>query len=345
MYKILSIDGGGIRGVIPAVVLNHLEAEVGKPTHKMFDLIVGTSTGGILAALLTAPHGCDANCPADCDDTAKYSAEQILDFYKQHGKEIFSRSWNERIARWWRRSHDHQPLERLLAEHLGDAQLSQCLAEIVVTSYDLERRDTYFFKSSKARTEPDRDHYLAHVARATSAGPTYFEPAVVQGLGEHETSRVLIDGGVFANNPGMCAWAEAVSEGHDPDVLVLVSLGTGSAAEPIHHRKAKGWGLAGWARPIVSVLMDGTADAVDYQLKQLMRRCRCEVPVDREGDEQDPCRSVEACRRRYFRLDTERKERISMNDPSKIGKLMDKAQQILNKQEHELSRVIALLGH
>ncbi len=197
MFNVLSIDGGGIRGVIPAVLLKHIEEKVGKRVADIFDLIVGTSTGGILAAGLTVPKR---------DGTPKFSAEDMLALYADRGREIFDRSF-------WRgitsaggaldEQYDHKPLEKILKEYLGDSTLKDCIVPIVLTSYDIEKRQPYFFKTRRAREKKDRNHYLRDAARATSAAPTYFEPTVTASLASKSTRRVLIDGGVFVNNPGM----------------------------------------------------------------------------------------------------------------------------------------------
>ncbi len=163
MIKVLSIDGGGIRGVIPAVILQHIEAEAGKPISELFDMIVGTSTGGILA--------CGLAMPGD-DGKPKFSTSDMLALYVDRGKDIFHRSfWRgvTSLAGTTDESYSHEPLENLLKQYLGDATLDQCLTPIVVTSYDIERREPYFFKTTQAREvkNKDRNHYLRDAARAT----------------------------------------------------------------------------------------------------------------------------------------------------------------------------------
>jgi predicted acylesterase/phospholipase RssA len=141
-----------------------------------------------------------------------------------------------------------------------------------VTSYDIERRQPYFFKSFKAREEPDtRDCPMWQAARATSAAPTYFEPFKLE-TGDRLEYRVLVDGGVFANNPALCAYAEAQSlnrGSHDEEYLVL-SLGTGELTRRFRYEDAKDWGLIGWARPVLDLVFDGVSDAVDYQMRKLL---------------------------------------------------------------------------
>ncbi len=330
MYKVLSIDGGGIRGVIPAVILKHLEEKTGKQIAEMFDLIVGTSTGGILAAGLTVPDG--------NGQSAKHLAKNLLELYTNRGSEIFKRPlWQKTpifgpviggVSHALEEKYDHKPLEGILYGYLGDITLKNCLKPVVVTSYDIEQRKPYFFKTSHAKKDDDRNHYLKDAARATSAAPTYFEPAVVNSLAEKPTRRVLVDGGVFVNNPAMCAYVEAVSLKDESKDIVIVSLGTGIAERKIYYEEAKDWGLASWARPIISVMMDGSSDATDYHLCHLL-------PNSTTGDQQ-----------RYFRFDT--KLNVGFDDldetsKSNIKLLKEKAEQIINEQGDELSRLIDLL--
>jgi len=266
LIKVLSIDGGGIRGIIPAMVLNVIERAAEKPICQLFDLIAGTSTGGILALGLTKPNPDDPTQP-------HYPAEKLIDIYEQEGPTIFSRSVWHKLHSAWNLSDEKYPslgIEGVLKDYFEDALLSQALTELVVPSYEIEDRNCFFFKRSKARAKPsDEDFLMRQVARSTSAAPTYFEPCRLAGGGE-KPYLALIDGGVFANNPAMCALAEAmVIYGRDNDFLV-VSLGTGQLTRRLEYQEAKDWGLAGWAQNIINIIFDGVQDTVDYQLKQLL---------------------------------------------------------------------------
>ena len=323
MFNILSIDGGGIRGVIPAALLTHLESATGKPIAKLFDLIVGTSTGGILAAGLAAPG---------TGGRPKFSAADMLALYVERGREIFDRSlWDgvTSLGGIGDEKYDEAPLEKLLAAYLGEATLADCLTPVVLTSYDIERREPYFFKTRRAKEKKDRNHLLRDAARATSAAPTYFEPELVKSLAKKPTRRALIDGGVFVNNPGMSAFAEAVAMGQAPDDMLMVSLGTGVATRKIPFDDAKDWGLLGWVRPVISIMMDGEADAADYQLRQLL-------PDAGAGDGQ-----------RYFRFDTRLDLALDDMDAAAAGNIANlrrEAAEIVAEQADELARLIGLLG-
>jgi uncharacterized protein len=266
LIKVLSIDGGGIRGIIPAMVLGAIEKATGKRICQLFDLISGTSTGGILALGLTKPDPHNPTQP-------QYKASDLQKIYEDQGQTIFPRDiWNKLHSIWnlVEEKYSSDGIDEVLLEYFGEALLSQALTELVIPSYEIEKRDCFFFKSRKAKATPlTHDYLMRQVARATSAAPTYFEPCRLAD-GDEKPYWALVDGGVFANNPAMCGYAEALAiYGPDQDYLV-VSLGTGQLTRPIPYDSAKDWGLAGWAQNILSVIFDGVQDTVDYQLSQLL---------------------------------------------------------------------------
>lgn len=322
MKRILAIDGGGIRGVIPGCLLTHIEEKTGKAISDCFDLIVGTSTGGILAAGLTVGDG---------RGKPKFSAAEMLSLYTDEGGKIFERSFWKGVTSVFGtldEKYDEKPLERILKKKLANSTLKDTLKPVVITSYDIERREPYLFKTRRAKEKADRNHYLRDAARATSAAPTYFEPEVVASLAQRPTKRALVDGGVFVNNPAMCAYSEAVRMGFDAKDLLLVSLGTGIATRKIPFEDAKDWGLAGWVRPIISVMMDGQADAAHFHLQDLL-------PDVTKGEAQ-----------RYFRFDidlTEALDDMDAANAANITALKNEADRILKKQKNEMNRLIALL--
>ena len=260
--KILSIDGGGIRGLIPALILQEIERRTGRPIHELFDLIVGTSTGGILALGLTKPR-------------KPLSAETLVFLYRDEGATIFNQSLVKRV-----RSLDGIVDERYLEDHLeeilmrlfGAAQLKNARRDLIITAYDIERRTPYLFKSPQARLDPARNHLSRDIARATSAAPTYFDPLLMDGKrwSQEAGRHVLIDGGVFANNPTMIALSEALALGVPRSEILLCSLGTGQHSLPFPYDEAKDWGMLEWVRPVLSVMMDGMSDSANYHAVQLL---------------------------------------------------------------------------
>jgi patatin-like phospholipase/acyl hydrolase len=273
--RVLSIDGGGIRGIIPAVALADLEERAGRPVSELFDLIAGTSTGGILALALTRPGP---------DGRPAWSAAKLVELYEQEGPHIFSRPLGQTIRSVGGLIDEKYPsggLEAALERYLGQTRLSEALADVLVTAYDTERRRPFFFKSAAARTEPGRDFPMAGAARSTAAAPTYFEPYRLEAQPPAEYFS-LVDGGVFATNPAMCAFAE-VARHHPGAEVVLLSLGTGQLTRSLPYDEVKDWGLVEWARPILDVVFDGVSDTVDYQLDQLLgdgRYWRLQVALD-----------------------------------------------------------------
>ena len=256
------------------------------PTAKLFDLIAGVSTGGILALGLTKPCNQEED---QAERVPKYTAEDLVGLYEKKGKRIFSRSVWHRIRSGWGVTEERYPakgIESVLQKYLGETRLREALTEVLIPSYHLkgQRSDQKgghprFFKSRKARDESEEakkeNFTMWHVARATSAAPTYFEPF-----------ERLVDGGIFANNPAMCAYAEALYMWKDADIL-LVSLGTGELTRRIQYERADGWGIIEWIRPLFRIIFDGASDTVNYQLEQmpLTAYYRFQPKLDNEGSD------------------------------------------------------------
>jgi len=264
-YRVLALDGGGIRGLIPAEVLRHIESHT-RPISESFDLIAGTSTGGILALGLTKP---------DNSGKPQFSAGDMCDLYLKEGATIFPHSIFQDLKTLHGLTdarYPSAPIEKILAEHFGETMLSKALTEVVVPSYDLTAPGPFFFKREYAANEgEDWDVPMALAARATSAAPTYFDPAVLASADGH-ADHALVDGGTFANNPTLSGYVDALRLKKVPRIVV-VSIGTGrppqtpgSGPIPIESAKAADFGLARWARPILEVVLDGVPKAVEYQM-------------------------------------------------------------------------------
>ncbi len=259
--RILAIDGGGIRGLIPALVLAELERRTGRRAAELFDLVAGTSTGALLACGLVRPS------PA--------SAGELAEAYVSEGPRIFGRSLLKRVfsvGGLVDERYDDDGLVGALERHLGDTRLSAATTGLLVTAYDIERRVALFFRSSRARTDPSQDFSLVEVARASAAAPTYFEPGRAGG-------RALIDGAVFAANPSLVACVD-----REDEVSLLVSLGTGKSDEPIPFERARWWGQLEWARPLLDVVLDGAAETTEFAVARLLRDRYVRLqPALREG--------------------------------------------------------------
>ncbi len=287
--RMLSIDGGGIRGIIPARILVHIEQEIQSITKnkeakigEYFDMISGTSTGGILACLYLTP--------AEAGTTkAKYSAQQALDLYVKNGSKIFARNFWNRVKNYkiWNEQYPADNLQKLLDQYFGDTLLSQLIRPCLITSYDLHNRRAAFFNSTDARTRYGdvKDFKVSSITRATSAAPTYFEPAQIKSLGGSRFN--LIDGGVFVNNPALCAYSEARSTEFSKDRFMRnqfklekpdnptakdmyhVSIGTGSESRKIEFDEVENAGLIGWLPKLIDIMMSGNSETVDYHLQKI----------------------------------------------------------------------------
>ncbi len=292
LVTILSIDGGGIRGVIPAMVLQRLEELTGRPAAKMFDLISGTSTGGVMTLLLTKPKPGAHNEPI-------YSAKDIVELYVKHGKEMFRRSLFYKIASldgWLLPKYPEKSVRTTLQGYLDEgerAQLKDAVTDVLLTSYDIERRRAFFFRKCDALVNPHLNFYMSDAARGTSAAPTFFPTVKITSVDDSE-SYCLIDGGLVANNPSNLAIAEAISlHGHQTHPLVL-SLGTGDYEAAIPFAKARRWGLLGWMPGILDVMYDGVSNAVNVIAEEVVPALsapgyyfRFQIPLSKENDAMD----------------------------------------------------------
>lgn len=269
-FRILSIDGGGIRGIIPGKVLVEIEKLLNSKyggnnrIGHYFDMIAGTSTGGILTALYLMP---------DDNGNYKYSAQDALGLYLKFGSKIFSRTFLQKLRSGFglfEEKYSAKNLEEELKDYMGTAELKQLLKPCLITSYEISKRAEYFFNSLDAKTNPDYNYYLKDISRATSAAPIFFELAQIKSFAGNELH--LIDGGMIANNPALCAYAEArhaFETKYKAADIVMLSLGTGKNLQPYDYKKARNWGLARWLSPVISILMSSSSNTVDFQLRQL----------------------------------------------------------------------------
>ena len=316
LVKILSIDGGGIRGIIPAMLLAHIETTAGRPIAQLFDLVAGTSTGGILALGLTIPKTAA---------TPLHSARQLVDLYEKQGRQIFSRSLWRRFVSCDNLMHEKYSasgIEAVLTGYFGDSRLRDAATDVLVTSYEIGRSFPFFFKSSNARRRPDYDFPARYVARATSAAPTYFAPMKLPS-GTNSDYYTLIDGGVFANNPAACALVEARTTHPEAGDFLVVSLGTGALNRSLTYSATKDWGIAKWAVPLLSIVFDGVSSTVDYQLRQLL------------PDQSTDCR-------RYYRFQTTldgQNHSLDNTSSANITALKGLANELIDKEADNLAKL------
>jgi patatin-like phospholipase/acyl hydrolase len=254
--QVLSIDGGGIRGIIPAAILSEIQKRLGKELWQTFDLIAGTSTGGIIALGLGTA----------CNSGKPYTPDQLLKLYLQSGSTIFKKSWLTPLRELLAPKYSPDGLEYTLAKFFQATEFCTALTPLLISSYDLQRQQPFFFKSHLIAARPDYNWKVTDIARATSAAPTYFPPKhLTRGMDDY----ALVDGGVYVNNPAMAAYVEARLLYPDAARVIVVSVGTGDRQDGITCAQANKWGLLGWAKQIVPVLMDSVSEAVDFELTTL----------------------------------------------------------------------------
>ncbi len=277
--RVLAIDGGGVRGLIPALILEQMEVLTGKRIYELFDLVAGTSTGGALALSMV--------CPQPKYNGMPMKASEMVEFYETETTRIFSRSLWQTIrtaGALMDVKYYSDGMRDVLKERLGDVKMSAALTDVLITSFSIDRCDAHFFKSSEGKKDPLADVLMRQAAQATTAAPTYFEPYFLENPVPQQPS-AFIDGGVFANNPAMCAYVEAKTMFPDAKKFIIVSLGTGELFEKYSYEQARSWALAGWVRPMINIMFFGADIAVDKQLRALL-------PTNKHG------------RKSYYRLQT-----------------------------------------
>uniref|UniRef100_UPI0038B4D967 patatin-like phospholipase family protein n=1 Tax=Wolbachia pipientis TaxID=955 RepID=UPI0038B4D967 len=251
---ILLVDGGGIRGIIPAIILAEIEKRARKPIAEIFDLVAGTSTGGIVIAGL---------CKKDKQGNPQYSANDLVELYQKYGSYIFKSSFLRRSIFSWLNctQYPHKNIEFVLDKYFGDDILKNTLSDVLITSYDIHNNCPFFFKSWK-----EGNIKLKDALRAATAAPTYFIP---KHLKINQINRVLVDGGVFANNPAACAYASGKRLFPNDDILLL-SIGTGRTDRSIEYANSKRFGKIGWIKPLLNVMFASGLDCVNYQMNQVI---------------------------------------------------------------------------
>lgn len=249
-FQILALDGGGYKGMFSAAVLARLEEDLRTSIVDHFDLVAGTSTGGIIALALGAGK----------------TPREIVDFYAEHGPRIFSHRRRRAIRQLARSKYDVGPLRLALEGVLGDRCLWQSSVPLCVPSYDLRTDKVHLFRTPHSeRLARDWREQMVDVALATSAAPTFLPAHRLRGLR-------LVDGGLWANNPAVVAIAEAVSEFKiDLSDIRVLSLGTTSDLGVRSKRLDRG-GFAAWATCATTVILRGQSLAASNAAYHLIPR-------------------------------------------------------------------------
>ncbi|CAK9166475.1 unnamed protein product [Ilex paraguariensis] len=288
LITILSIDGGGVKGIIPGVILSYLESqlqELDGPDSRLadyFDVIAGTSTGGLITAMVTAPN--ENNRPL-------YAANEIVPFYFQHSTNIFpqTRGPLAGIIKLFKSltgpQYNGKFLHKLLRGTLRCTRLHQTLTNVVIPAFDIKHLHPTIFSSYEVTSNPLKDAMLSDICIGTSAAPIffpayYFKNTDAQG---NESEFNLIDGGVAASNPTLVAISEVTKQvlKENPDLFpikpldygryLVISIGTGTTKDEQRYnaKMASKWGLLSWSfkggsPPLVDAFNEASADMVDF---------------------------------------------------------------------------------
>lgn len=273
--RILSMDGGGIRGLVTCRWLAGVEdalQDAGKPgLLRNFDLLAGSSTGAIIACGLAIGLQ-----PADMAALYREHAQAI---FPGMARRLWSRAGRLLVQGPSAPKYDGKGLEKVLRKVFGTTTLGQAKRPLMLTSYDTISRKPVIFKSFKAA---HRDLPMWECCRASAAAPTYFPAHAMTVEGR---KRALIDGGVVANNPTACAIAEALrkdARADKPRDLVVLSVGSGEHTRSIDLQSAREWGALEWAVPIIDVLFDGNGESVDYIARHLVGDAYFRLQVELE---------------------------------------------------------------
>lgn len=236
-FRILSIDGGGIKGVFPAAFLAAIEERLSTPISQYFDLIAGTSTGGIIALGLGLG----------------FSAKELLHFYIEKGPKIFpasGRHWTKRWQNLFKSRYASTTLRMSLTEVFGDSTLGESSSRLVIPTFNANSGEIHVYKTPhNPRLEMDYCIKAVDVALATSAAPVYLPPHISpEGI-------PFLDGGLWANNPTGMAVVEAIAIlGVARESIEVLSLGCTREPKDFTHT---GTGLIGWARAAINAAMTG----------------------------------------------------------------------------------------
>jgi uncharacterized protein len=275
-FRILCIDGGGLRGIVPLDILKEIEKRSGKRVHELFDMMAGTSTGGLIVSCLTLRK--------EGTSQPLYTLEELSKMYTEYGSTIFPVQGT--IGKFFRKAnnlvnpkYDDKGIDKVLKKFISGQTIKDAIRPIIVSTYDLNQNQTVFFKSSEADEYNLANARIYDICRATSAAPTYLPAYSFNFKGQTLTG---IDGGVYINNPTMAVIAEISKYGHSGfykksdgskiafEDMSILSLGTGSYTGSISRQEAVSWGELQWISCITDIMMRGVNQTTDYEANEMV---------------------------------------------------------------------------
>ncbi len=254
IIKIISIGGGGVKGIVPARILQEIEEKLdNKSIAENFDIITGTSTGGVIALLLNIPNE---------QQEPKYNAKEIVSLYKNLSSKIFKNSWRTlwTINGLIHAKYSSKHLYKLFKEYFKDKRISQSITKVLIPSYDISNDKPEIFTKNQAQEDNHKDSLMRDVAMATSAAPSYFEPFKMD-------NKLFVDGGLIMNNPVLAAYIHSlILNGNKKTGYFILSLDT----EGIGYKYPKSSGIISWVRQIINIAIDGVAMLNNKQAKLIV---------------------------------------------------------------------------
>ncbi|CAH8344326.1 unnamed protein product [Eruca vesicaria subsp. sativa] len=314
LVTILSLDGGGVRGIIAGVILDYLEKQLQEMDGEearladYFDVVAGTSTGGLITAMLTVPS--ETGRP-------QLAAKDIVPFYLEHSPKIFPQPQGlsallPKLSKLLSGSkYSGRYLRKLLSKLLGETRLHQTLTNIVIPTFDMKKLQPTIFSSYQALVDPSLDVKLADICIGTSAAPTFFPPHFFSNEDSQgkTTEFHLVDGAVTANNPTLVAMTTVTRQivKNDPDMgklkplgfdkFLVISIGTGSSKKEMKYsaKKAAKWGIISWlynegSTPLLDMISDSGRDMIHFHSSVLFKALQSEdmyLRIDDDTLEED----------------------------------------------------------
>jgi len=269
---ILSIDGGGIRGIVPAAILSYLEKEIQKiqkdyriKIGNLVDFVAGTSTGSIVGSMMLIPNH---------KKYPKYTMDEIVQMYFDMGDDVFKNHFWHNIKTLWGLLGPKFPssnIEPLLLKEIGFCKLEDLVKPCMFSGYDIEKRKVIFYTNNDINKKY-KNYYVKDIIRGSTSIPSYFPPARFK---DGVNVNTIIDGGVFANNPSLAAYIEVsktLSENMNPHKMIVISLGTGDINHKSYsYKKTKKWGKTQWLMPIIDVLLASHSEVTSYEMEKLFK--------------------------------------------------------------------------
>ena len=270
MYSIISIDGGGMMGIIPCTILAHLEKNLqdmaDNPDLRLadcVDLFTGTSTGGIMSLAMTAPNA---------NGRPRYSMQDLTNLYINEGNKIFDIDlWRQLSTGFGLRESKYSDsgLKQTMATYFDDMQLSHALKPTLVTSYDLMSQKAQYFRTHAAKEKPSADFYTRDAAIATASAPTYFPVAEIHNM--EGQKMICVDGIMLAFNPTLIAYAELrrIAPSAKASNMLMLSFSTGHQHLDFDAQQSRNWGSLEWGSRFTDIMVDGVRQNVHYQVEQI----------------------------------------------------------------------------